>query len=180
MLFGEFVWDAPRDGLSLITLKASVLHYLQCEDSHMELRYRIVTRLLHCTPAPSQIPVITSRADWTFLVRVVHLTIPLNRSVVARSAAFLIFREHFDSCRIISYQSSPFAFLQQSLPSQLDLPGGFSRFVTAFAHTSHASVSKFDFVLHLGERAGAVVREMDAAERMRAEVFVAVGCRSKC
>lgn len=65
--------------------------------------------------------------------------------------------------------------LQQSLPSQLDLPRSFSRLETAFTHARHATIAKLDLILNFGERARAVVREVNAAERVRAEVFVAMG-----
>jgi hypothetical protein len=62
--------------------------------------------------------------------------------------------------------------LQQSLPSQLNLPRSFSCFESAFAHACHAAVAKLDLVLDFWECARAVVWEVYAAERVRAEVFV--------
>ena len=64
---------------------------------------------------------------------------------------------------------------QQSLPSQLNLPRSLSRLETAFAHTCHATVAELDLVFNFGECARAVVREVNAAERVGAEVFVAMG-----
>jgi hypothetical protein len=64
---------------------------------------------------------------------------------------------------------------QQSLSSQFNLPRSLSRLETAFAHACHAAVAKLDLVFNFGECARAVVREVDAAERVRAEVFVAMG-----
>lgn len=68
----------------------------------------------------------------------------------------------------------PCLFLKQSLPSQLDLPHSLSRFESAFAHACHAAVFEFNLVFDFGECAWAVVREVDAAEGVRAEVFVAM------
>ena len=65
--------------------------------------------------------------------------------------------------------------LQQSLPSQLNLPRSLSRLESAFAHTRHATVFKLDLVFDFWECARAVVREVHAAERVRAEVFVTMG-----
>lgn len=68
----------------------------------------------------------------------------------------------------------PCLLLKQSLPSQLDLPRSLSRFESTFAHTCHAAVFELDLVLNFGECAWAVVREVDAAEGVWAEVFVAM------
>lgn len=68
----------------------------------------------------------------------------------------------------------PCLLLKQSLPSQLDLPRSLSRFESAFAHTSHAAIFELDLVLNFGEFAWAVVWEVDAAEGVWAEVFVAM------
>ena len=65
--------------------------------------------------------------------------------------------------------------LQQSLPSQLDLPRSLSRLESAFAHARHATIAELDLVLNFWECARAVVREVHAAECVRAEVFVAMG-----
>jgi hypothetical protein len=65
--------------------------------------------------------------------------------------------------------------LQQSLSSQLDLPRSLSRLETTLAHARHATIAKLDLVFNFWERARAVVWEVNAAERVRAEVFVAMG-----
>ena len=85
--------------------------------------------------------------------------------------------------RISSFISYHIAFdtamshsrLQQSLSSQLDLPRSLSRLESSFAHARHAAVAKLDLVFDFWECARAVVREVHAAERVRAEVFVAMG-----
>ena len=79
---------------------------------------------------------------------------------------------------IVSYriqQRHVLSRLQQSLSSQLDLPRSLSRLETAFAHACHATVAKLDLVFNFGECARAVVREVNAAECVRAEVLVAMG-----
>jgi hypothetical protein len=63
---------------------------------------------------------------------------------------------------------------QQSLPSQLDLPRRLSSFESTFAHTCHAAVAKLNLIFDFGESAGAVVREVHAAEGVWTEVFVAM------
>ena len=65
--------------------------------------------------------------------------------------------------------------LQQSLPSQLDLPRSFTCFEPAFAHARHATVAKLDLVFDFWECARAVVWEVYAAESVRAQVLVAMG-----
>jgi hypothetical protein len=64
--------------------------------------------------------------------------------------------------------------LQQPLPSQLNLPRSLSRFESAFAHASHATVAKLDLVFDFWKCARTVVWEVYAAERVRAKVFVAM------
>jgi len=64
--------------------------------------------------------------------------------------------------------------LQQSLSRQLDLPRSFSCFEPAFTHACHAAVAKLDLVFDFWECARAVMREVYAAKRVRAEVFVAM------
>ena len=85
-----------------------------------------------------------------------------------RSSAFI-------SYHIASRQRRVLSRLQQSLSSQLDLPRSLSRLETAFAHACHATVAKLDLVFNFGECARAVVREVNAAECVRAEVLVAMG-----
>lgn len=63
---------------------------------------------------------------------------------------------------------------QQPLPSQLDLPRRLSSLVSTLTDANHASVSQFELVFYLRERARAVVWEVDARECVRAEILVAV------
>jgi hypothetical protein len=85
-----------------------------------------------------------------------------------RSSAFISYHIAFNNA--ISHSRS-----QQSLPSQLDLPRSLSRLEPSFAHACHATIAKLDLVFNFGECARAVMREVNAAERVRAEVFVAMG-----
>lgn len=65
---------------------------------------------------------------------------------------------------------------QKPLPRQLDLPPGLPGRPPAFADAHHAALAQLDLVLDGGEGARAVVREMDARERRRAEVVGTVRC----
>lgn len=66
------------------------------------------------------------------------------------------------------------ASLQKPLPCELDFPGRLSSLPAALADTYSYAVSKLHLVFDLRECAGAVVREMDARERLWAEVVRAV------
>jgi hypothetical protein len=63
---------------------------------------------------------------------------------------------------------------KQAFPRQFNFPRRLAGLETTFAHARHAALAELNLVLGRGESAGAVVREVYAAEGVRAEIFVAV------
>lgn len=64
---------------------------------------------------------------------------------------------------------------QQPLPRQLDLPSRLTGLEAALGHTDAVAFSQLELVLVARPGARAVVREVHAGERVRAEVVGAVG-----
>jgi hypothetical protein len=83
---------------------------------------------------------------------------------------------HIVSCRIQN-RTTPCSNTrsQQSLSSQLDLPRRLPYFETTFAYARHRAIAKLDLVFDFRKCARTVVCKVNTAERMRTEVFVAMG-----
>ena len=64
---------------------------------------------------------------------------------------------------------------QHPLPRQLDLPCGLSLFPASFRNTNGTSVSQLHLILDGLERAGAVMREVNAGEGAGAEIIRTMG-----
>lgn len=65
---------------------------------------------------------------------------------------------------------------QQSLPRQLDLPSRLASLVTALGYTDSLPIRQLNLFFVGWPRAGAVMGEVDARERVGAEVVAAKGC----
>jgi hypothetical protein len=63
---------------------------------------------------------------------------------------------------------------KQAFPRQFNLPRCLAGLETTFAHARHTALTKLDLVLGRRKSARAVMREMYAAEGLRAEIFIAV------